>query len=199
MRGNEANDCKQESVTRRSRNPSCDGGDSRQIREARAMRRRTLTTATLLMGLVAMGFIGGAVDVREGPPLADRSSASAGSVGLAPEVQVALETLIDDGATAVVVDVYEGEERSSDTAGGRSHDGHELAEVDDRLRIASVSKTITATVIMQLVESGELVLNTTVDEVLPGLLDAHGPVTAEQLLNHTSGLPNYFEVIAPPS
>jgi D-alanyl-D-alanine carboxypeptidase len=57
--------------------------------------------------------------------------------------------------------------------------------------LASVSKTLTAAVVLQLVEEGELSLDTRVADLLPeyGL---HPRMTVRQLLDHTSGLPDYF-------
>ncbi|MGW7411581.1 serine hydrolase domain-containing protein [Streptomyces sp. NPDC054863] len=62
---------------------------------------------------------------------------------------------------------------------------------DAHFRIGSISKMFTATVVLQLVGEGRLSLDDTVQERLPGLLDAGyvHPVTVRNLLDHTSGLP----------
>lgn len=112
-------------------------------------------------------------------------------------MSAALDALIDGGATAAVIDIRDGESRTSAAAGARGVDEPAMAEADDALRIASVTKTMTATVIMQLVESGDLTLDTVVDDIVPGVLEAPAPVTVRQLLNHTSGVPEYFSSIVP--
>lgn len=56
-------------------------------------------------------------------------------------------------------------------------------------RLASLTKTMVATVAMRLVEEGDLALDATVERVAPGLLRAGRKVTVEGLLSHTSHLP----------
>ncbi len=60
-------------------------------------------------------------------------------------------------------------------------------------RIGSVTKTFTATVVLQLVGEGILSLDDTVDRRLPGVIPAGDVITLRQLLNHTSGLYNYTD------
>lgn len=69
---------------------------------------------------------------------------------------------------------------------------------EDRFRIGSVTKTFTATVVLQLVAEGRIALDAPVERYLPGLIrggDGHGydgrTITVRQLLQHTSGLPDY--------
>ena len=57
--------------------------------------------------------------------------------------------------------------------------------------LASVSKTFTAAVVLQLVEEGKLSLDTRVATLLPAY-KLHPRMTVGQLLDHTSGLPDYF-------
>lgn len=63
------------------------------------------------------------------------------------------------------------------------------------MNIGSVTKTFTATLIMQLIEENKLTLNDTVDTLLPRLWnklireeDQNKRITVSELLNHTSGL-----------
>ncbi|SEG97930.1 D-alanyl-D-alanine carboxypeptidase [Nonomuraea solani] len=59
-----------------------------------------------------------------------------------------------------------------------------------RFRAGSVTKMFTAAVVLQLVAEGKVALDSTVQDVLPGLLpDSYPDVQVGQLLNHTSGLP----------
>ncbi|MFJ4578824.1 serine hydrolase domain-containing protein [Streptomyces echinatus] len=67
----------------------------------------------------------------------------------------------------------------------------------DRLRVGSVTKTFTATVVLQLAAERRLSLDAPVERYLPGLIRAGGHdgrrITVRQLLQHTSGLPDYLE------
>jgi D-alanyl-D-alanine carboxypeptidase len=161
------------------------------------MRRRHLTASVLLVGLAAAGLTGCSPAGSEVAAPSATSTAGADAAELAPEVQAALDALVESGATAAVIDVRDGAEHSVGAAGALTHDASEPAEADDQLRIASVTKSMSATVVLQLTEEGLFDLDSTVDELLPGLLDAPSPVTVEQLLNHTSGLPDYLNVLAP--
>ncbi|MFD7547989.1 serine hydrolase domain-containing protein [Streptomyces sp. NPDC059816] len=65
-------------------------------------------------------------------------------------------------------------------------------KADDRFRIASITKTFVATVMLQLESEGRLDLDDTVETWLPGTVRGHGhdgrKMTVRQLLNHTSGV-----------
>lgn len=67
----------------------------------------------------------------------------------------------------------------------------------DRLRAGSVTKTFTATVVLQLAAEHRIDLDASVDRYLPGLIDAGGydgrRITVRQLLRHTAGLPDYVD------
>jgi D-alanyl-D-alanine carboxypeptidase len=67
----------------------------------------------------------------------------------------------------------------------------------DAARTGSVNKTFTATVVLQLVGEGKLRLDDSVQRWLPGLVPNGDHITVRQLLNQTSGLPDYCGV--PPS
>lgn len=64
-----------------------------------------------------------------------------------------------------------------------------------KFRIGSMTKPFVATAVLQLVGEGRLSLDDTVDRWLPGVVRGHGndgrQVTVRQLLQHTSGLPEY--------
>jgi D-alanyl-D-alanine carboxypeptidase len=68
---------------------------------------------------------------------------------------------------------------------------HRRPRVDDHMRIASVSKAFSGAVALRLVARGKLHLGQTIGRVLPGLPAAWSRVTLRQLLNHTSGVPDY--------
>jgi CubicO group peptidase (beta-lactamase class C family) len=58
--------------------------------------------------------------------------------------------------------------------------------------IASVSKTFTAALILALAEEGRIDLDARVRTYLPGLKKVSSKVRVRQLLDHTSGLRDYF-------
>jgi D-alanyl-D-alanine carboxypeptidase len=61
-------------------------------------------------------------------------------------------------------------------------------------RVASVTKPFVATVVLQQVAEGRLSLSDTVERWLPGILPYGGQVSIRQLLNNTSGVPEYLLV-----
>ncbi|WP_033440239.1 serine hydrolase domain-containing protein [Saccharothrix sp. NRRL B-16314] len=105
------------------------------------------------------------------------------------------DALLDQGAPGVLVEV--------DTPRGdvRVRSGH--GNVDARtpvpwrakFRIGSYTKTFVAATVLQLVGEGRLSLEDTVDRWLPGVVDGNGndgtKITVRQLLQHTSGLPDF--------
>ena len=66
-----------------------------------------------------------------------------------------------------------------------------------KFRIGSVTKTFTATVILQLVQERKLSLDDKLESVLPGVIPNGNQISIRQLLNHTSGLFNYFDAQNP--
>ncbi|CAM4168051.1 serine hydrolase domain-containing protein [Nocardia ninae] len=77
-------------------------------------------------------------------------------------------------------------------AGGYGHEsGGGPVTADTPMRVASLSKSFTATAVLVLVEQGRLSLDRPVSEQLPGFAPGDsrgGSVTVRQLLNQTSGL-----------
>ncbi|MFK0053665.1 serine hydrolase domain-containing protein [Streptomyces sp. NPDC091025] len=69
------------------------------------------------------------------------------------------------------------------------------------VRIGSTTKTFVATVLLQLAGEGRLSLDDTVDTWLPGVVEGRGNdgrrITLRQLLQHTSGLPDYISDVVP--
>ena len=66
---------------------------------------------------------------------------------------------------------------------------------DGEVRIGSNTKTFTAAVVLQLVGEGRVDLDAPVEQYLPGLVRGEGidgsAITVRQVLQHTSGLPDY--------
>ena len=105
--------------------------------------------------------------------------------------------LVPADVSASVAVMIDGQVVHQAAFGERIAGGGDPAEITDRFRIASISKTITAIVVMQLVEDGTLTLDEPVGQRLVdhlGLID-HDPdaasITVRELLSHTAGFPQY--------
>lgn len=112
-------------------------------------------------------------------------------------VQQGLNALVrTDGLPAALASVKDGEGRTRTyTAGVGDVTTGAKVPVDGQVRIGSTTKTFTAVVVLQLVGEGKIDLDAKVDTYLPGLVRGEGidgrRITVRQLLQHTSGLPEY--------
>jgi len=68
--------------------------------------------------------------------------------------------------------------------------GDRPTRVDDRFWIASITKPIVATAVMQLAEAGRISLAEPLRTYLPELAEDRADVTARHVLTHTSGIPD---------
>ncbi|MFI5935806.1 serine hydrolase domain-containing protein [Actinoplanes sp. NPDC051494] len=106
----------------------------------------------------------------------------------------------------VAADGWPGALLAVDTRDGRSRDltagvatigTNRPVPVDGQVRIGSNTKTFTAVVVLQLVGEKKIALDAPVETYLPGLVRGEGidgrHITIRQLLQHTSGLPNYTD------
>jgi D-alanyl-D-alanine carboxypeptidase len=66
-------------------------------------------------------------------------------------------------------------------------------QADTRFEVGSVTKTFVAALVLALVEDGALGLDDEVAAHLPGRVESLRSITVRSLLNHTSGLPDFFE------
>jgi D-alanyl-D-alanine carboxypeptidase len=67
--------------------------------------------------------------------------------------------------------------------------------ITDRFKIGSITKTFTASIVLQLAQERKLSLDDPLSKWKPTIRNAEG-ITVRQLLNHTSGLPNYAPSLA---
>lgn len=121
-------------------------------------------------------------------------------------VAIALQDIIADGianttSLGITIEIVTPQWRWSSGAGSAALDPEEAAAADMYTRIASVSKTFTATAIMKLVQDGTIALDDLLATHLPAryadrLVNAD-VITVRQTLQHTAGIPNYeeFELI----
>ena len=82
------------------------------------------------------------------------------------------------------------------TAGKGNLATGEAPPLDGEVRIGSNTKTFVAVVIMKMVEEGKVKLDEPIETYLPGLIKGQGvdgkKITVRQLLQHTSGLPEFW-------
>ncbi|OLF13611.1 serine hydrolase domain-containing protein [Actinophytocola xanthii] len=122
--------------------------------------------------------------------LAGAAPAHATASPARPELQEAIEEMVDDGFTGVQLRVHDQRGDWVGSAGVRRLGGAAKPPTNGRFRAGSVTKTFTATVVLQLVAEGRVGLDSPVVEYLPGFgLDPR--ITVRMLLQHTSGVFNY--------
>ncbi len=66
------------------------------------------------------------------------------------------------------------------------------AHTNDVWRIASVTKLVTAAIVLRLAQQRRLKLEDRLSKYLPGTIDLADQISIRQLLNHTSGIPDYL-------
>ena len=118
------------------------------------------------------------------------------STVLSDKQRTAVETFVADwlsehripGAAIAIVD---GDDLAyAEGFGARALEDNTPATPDTLFGIGSCTKSFTAMAIVQLAEQGALDLEDPVDDYLPHLSDVPGdPITVEELLTHTSGMP----------
>jgi D-alanyl-D-alanine carboxypeptidase len=109
------------------------------------------------------------------------------------EVLNGLEGLVTSpgGPPGAIATLYRGGKLTTLSAGRADNQTRAKPRATDHMRIASVAKAFSGAVALHLVREGKLGLDDTIAKVLPTLPSAWGAVTVEQLLHHTSGVPDY--------
>lgn len=105
-----------------------------------------------------------------------------------------IKSLIDEGFRGNILIVRKGAVLYESSSGFADLANEIPNTMDTRFATASVGKTFVAVGILQLVERGLIKLGDTLGTLLDIDLKQIDPdVTVEQLLNHTSGVPDYFD------
>lgn len=136
---------------------------------------------------------------REATAIAERAAAerkglrARSSAPTAAELDRAVDALIADGAVGVTARVETPDLVWSGAGGVREVGKKRPVRPGDRFHIASNTKTLIATLVMQEVERGGWTLDTPANDLLPGAFP--DGVTIQHLLNHTSGAPRGPEEI----
>jgi D-alanyl-D-alanine carboxypeptidase len=97
------------------------------------------------------------------------------------------------GPPGIAVVVQRGSSAMIHTAGTSTVGSASPAQLDDQMRLASVSKAFSGAVALSLVQDRVLSLGDTIGRWLPTLPRPWRNVTLSQLLNHTSGIPDFSQ------
>ena len=141
------------------------------------MRRGTL--GSLVAAGLAVGFLG------------ESARAQIGSDDLVGQVK----SILPDTAGACVLAIDDGRVVFEHAYGLADVENNVACTPATNFRIASVSKQFTAAAIMLLVEQGKVSLDDKLPKFFPGFPEYGREVTVRQLLTHTSGLPDYENLI----
>ncbi|MFF8810940.1 serine hydrolase domain-containing protein [Streptomyces pactum] len=163
-------------------------------------KRRSVRCAVVLAAASALAAVAAPAPAA-GRPATAPTAAPAGCDQARGALTASLDTLVarhgTPGVAAEVTDPRCG--RWSVARGVADLDSGRPMRAADRLRIGSVSKTFTATVVVQLAAEGRLRLDDPVERHLPGLIRGDGhdgrTITVRQLLQHTSGIADYVDAI----
>ncbi|MCS4252600.1 D-alanyl-D-alanine carboxypeptidase [Rhodococcus erythropolis] len=123
----------------------------------------------------------------------------------AVEIQSDLDGLTRSGVVGSIATLDDGTTTAVMTSGVPNRTNGDSIGKNDRVRIGSVTKTFTASLVLQLAAEGKVDLDAPIEQYLPGLLhgsdmdgsdmDGSGTdgsaITVRQLLQHRSGLPEF--------
>ena len=130
------------------------------------------------------------------------SPVATGSASSTEKEQVlsAAQSLVDGGYPAALTAVRDKDGNTIGAAAGVGNlETGEAPPLDGEVRIGSNTKTFVAVVILQLVQEGKITLDEPIETYLPGLIHGEGidgsKITVRQLLQHTSGLPEYTDTV----
>jgi D-alanyl-D-alanine carboxypeptidase len=164
------------------------------------VRRTVLLLATVSLAVLLASGVALAVT-----PLGDSAeNTEAGVTAAAKGPDIALDRALKElvampgGPPGVIAVVQRGQSREVHTFGVANLRNERHMRVDDRMRIASAAKAFSGAVALSLVgDTDTLTLDDTIGDRLSDLPEpppaAWSEVTLRQLLNHTSGLPDFSE------
>lgn len=163
---------------------------SRNPVRATALLRMVTIGAAAVLGLVACS-------PSETASGAGSSSAAPGSgqtTSVPADTAAAFQKAIDDTRAAgnlpgVIARVISPAGTWTGTSGVRAAGGDDPIQTADHTRIGSLIKTMTATLLLQLVQEGRVSLDDRIDRFVPGA--PNGSATLRQVADMTSGIPSY--------
>lgn len=146
----------------------------------------------LLVLMLSTWFLGGCTAGGPGP------TPSPAPPGATEPLERTILHFMEDGATSVVVQVRWPGGEWSKAYGVRNLDTNDPARPQDRYAAASVTQSMVAAEVLKLVDEKRLELDGPVNADLARLVPAlkpPGDVTVRELLNHTSGLPDFRDAL----
>lgn len=149
--------------------------------------RRSAWIAAIVVAFLAVASSASAG--ADGSPRASQNPSTGGSLE-ATVGRVVTDYMTDNGIPGVIVYVQSPSRGTLRAAYGVADtESDRRMDFADRVRIGSITKTMTATVIMQLAQEGKLDLDEPLAGYFPGI-DTN-EATIRQALRLTSGIPNY--------
>ena len=187
--------------------PTTESANGHKPRGSFLLRSLALPVAAV-MGAGALMMHAPEVAMAASPDPTESASASASASVSASETESAekaritatAQGLVDAGHPAALAAVTKADGSTVGVAVGKGNlETGEAPPLDGEVRIGSNTKTFTAVVILQLVQEGKISLDEPIETYLPGLLKGEGidgtKITVRQLLQHTSGLPEYTDTV----
>lgn len=148
------------------------------------------------------GALSGVLVVAVAGVLASGSAATASaSTADHDRLDVVMRRLITvDGGPGALIRVRDGRGGTMLTSGVADVTSGAPMRGDVAFRIGSMTKMFVATTVLQLVGEHRVVLDAPVERYLPGVVRGHGNdgrvITVRQLLQHTSGIPDYLDYLS---
>jgi D-alanyl-D-alanine carboxypeptidase len=159
-----------------------------------AVTRGAVFAGSVLALALAMGFTVPASAVAPNPAASPAGTARSADTAL--DRAVARFVRQADGPPGVAVVVQRGGRAVLHQAGTSDLATGAPIRAFESMRLASVAKAFSGAVALSLVAAGWLSLSDTVGQRLPGLPHAWARVTLRELLQHTSGIPDYSQTKA---
>jgi D-alanyl-D-alanine carboxypeptidase len=115
------------------------------------------------------------------------------------ELNTAIENVHRAGMPGVFAEVRDRDQVWRGAAGVADVSTGRPVTPDMRHRVGSISKTFTAAAVLQVVDSGQIGLDTSIGHYLPRLVPGErgNAITVRMLINHTSGLAEYLPYAYP--
>jgi D-alanyl-D-alanine carboxypeptidase len=114
-----------------------------------------------------------------------------------PDLEELADAIVDAGAPGAIVTVEDEDGTWTGASGvGNLRTGSE-PDPQGRIRIGSITKTFTATMVLQLAEEGAIELDAPIDQYLDGVLPYGEDITVRRLLQQNSGIPDYQDDLWP--
>ncbi|TDD01196.1 class A beta-lactamase-related serine hydrolase [Nonomuraea deserti] len=108
-------------------------------------------------------------------------------------VRQALDAMVAAGAPGVLARIDDDRGTWIATSGVADLETRVPVPREARFRIASLTKSMVAAVVLQLVREGRVSLEEKIATRLPGLVEGDDRITVRHLLNHTGGLADYAQ------